>query len=140
MIDDKKLPLGFSAMTDSGVNDKAIYFTYELSQLLSNRLGISNYGSKLKEICLIFMAINPKTHSFRSDKKLWQWKSGVFGMFVNVPDYEEYCRITEKEVAQKIISKMFLESIKKYLWKRKDFDAPKFYTDVEKVLKPILNS
>ncbi len=65
---------------------------------------------------------------------------GRFDMYVNVPNYEEYCKITEKEVAQKIISKMFLDSIKKYLWKRKDFDDPRFYTDVENVLKPILDS
>lgn len=97
-------------------------------------------ADKLKEICMTFMAMDPKTHSFRPDKKFWRWKSGAFDMYVNVPDYEEYCKITEKEVAKKIISKMFLESIKKYLWKRKDFDAPRFYIDVEKVLNPILGS
>ncbi len=139
-MSNEKLPIAFSAMADMNVNKEAIFFTYELSQLLSNKINISDYGEKLKEICLIFMAMDPSTHSFRPDKKLWSWKYGVFGMYVNVPDYDEYCKIKNNLYAKKIIIKMYLESIKKYLWKRKDFDAPRFYTDVEKILKPILNS
>ncbi len=140
MICDEKIPLGFSAMVDMGVKDEVVFFTYELGQFLSGNLNISDYGSKLKEIFLIFMAMDPTTHSFRPDKKFWRWKSGAFDMYVNVPDYKEFCKITKKEEARKVIIKMFLESIKKYLWKRKDFDAPKFYTDVERVLKSILDS
>jgi hypothetical protein len=134
----KNITIGFSAMVDMGVDDKAVFITHELGLLLSNNLNISDYGEKLKETCMIFMAMDPATHSFRQDKKLWSWKHGVFGMYVNVPDYEEYCKITTKAEAKKVISKMFLESIKKYLWKRKDFDAPKFYDDVERVLKPVM--
>ncbi len=136
----KNITIGFSAMVDMGVNDEAVFFTHEMSLLLSNNLSISDYSSKQKEVCMIFMAMDPDTHSFRPDKKFWRWKSGAFDMYVNVPNYKEYCKITKEEKARKIIAEMFLESIKKYLWKRKDFDAPRFYIDVEKVLNPILGS
>ncbi len=138
MVGNEKLDLGFSTMYDMKVKRSNVNFSNEYSKFLDKNLQIKKYGNKIKEICLIFMAMDPATYSFRPDKKFWRWKSGVFDMYVNVPDYETFCNATHDE-AKKIIAKLYLTSIKKYLWKRKDFDAPKFYKDVKEVFKPILD-
>ncbi len=139
MITHKNTPFGFSPMYDMDVKRSNVDFSNEYSIFFEKKLQIADYTDKLKEICLIYMAIDPTSHSYRPNRKFWRWKSGIFDMYVNVPDYQKYCNATRKE-AKKIIAELFLESIKKYLWKRKDFDAPKFYTDVERVLKSILDS
>ncbi len=129
----------FSSMSDDKIDFKLLNQDKYLESILNENLNIDNYSKKINRIILIYMAMNPETPPLRPDKKFWRWKSGSFDMYVNVPDFQKYCNATHKE-AQKIIAELFLYSIKKYLWKRKDFDAPKFYTDVEKVFKPILDA
>ncbi len=126
-------------MSDEEIDFSILHQDRYLENILNKNLIINNYTGKIKEIGLIYMAMNPQKPSLRPDRKFWRWKSGSFDMYVNVPDYEKFCNATHKE-AKKIIAKLYLASIKKYLWKRKDFDAPKFYKDVKEVFKPILNS
>ena len=129
--------LVFSSMSDEKVNFSILHQDRYLEDILNKSVKIDSYSEKIEEIGLIYMAMDPTTHSFRPDRKFWRWKSGVFDMYVNVPDYEKYCQATEAE-AKKIIAQLYLDSIKKYLWKRKDFDAKQFYSDVKEVFKPIL--
>ncbi len=126
-------------MSDWNVDDTLVETDRNIVEIINKSLSINSYTKKMSRINLVFMAMDPTTHSFRPDRKFWRWKSGSFDMYVNVPDYEKFCNATHKE-AKKIIAKLYLASIKKYLWKRKDFDAPKFYKDVKEVFKPILNS
>ena len=42
MVGEEKLPLGFGAMVDMKVDEKAICFSYDLSVFLSRSLNISN--------------------------------------------------------------------------------------------------
>ncbi len=128
----------FSSMSDKEVAYSLLHQDRYLQEILNKNLLMENYTKKIKEIGLIYMAMDPQKPNLREDRKFWRWKSGFFDMYVNVPDFKKYCNATHKE-AQQIIAELFLYSIKKYLWKRKDFDAPKFYTDVEKVFKPILS-
>ncbi len=135
----KKQGFVISSMLDIKTNKYLLVISSSFYNLLNINLHISNYTNQQKEIGFIFMAMNPQKPALRPDRKFWRWKSGSFDMYVNVPDYEKFCNATHKE-AKKIIAKLYLASIKKYLWKRKDFDAPKFYKDVKEVFKPILNS
>ncbi len=128
----------FSSMSDEQIDFSLLSQDNHLRELLNKNLDIEDYTQKIKRVGLIYMAMDPKISNVRENRKFWRWKSRFFDMYVNVPDYWIYCNATHKE-AQKIIAELFLYSIKKYLWKRKDFDAPKFYTDVEKVFKPILS-
>ncbi len=130
----KRVKNGFviSCMSDMKPPRNNIYTSTDLSKILNQKLKISNYSEKIKELGLIFMSIDPETHSFRPDKKIWRWKSQVFDMYINVPDYNKFCKATPEE-AQQIIKELFISGIEKYLTKRKDIDYKKLSEDIKKV-------
>lgn len=125
-----------SSMSDMSVNHDNLISTNALVDALNQKLKISNYSDKVQEVGLIFMAIDPSSHSFRPDKKIWRWKSSVFDTYINVPDYEVFCKATEIE-AQQIVGNMFLQGIKTHLSKRTDIDHKRLYADVKQVFEKI---
>ncbi len=89
------------------------------------------------------MVMEPKTSSFRPDRKFNQRKIKSFDMYMNVPDYNKF-RTATKQEAKKIIAELYLSGIKKYLSKQKDFKHELFYKDVKQlfekegiILKPL---
>jgi len=96
------------------------------------KLKLIGYSEKIKQICLIFMALDPTTYSFRQDKHFWRWKRGVFDMYMNVPDYTAFCNATPLQ-AKQTVAQLYLKGIKTYLAKRKDIDHQKLYNDVKQV-------
>ena len=80
------------------------------------------------------MAINPETHSFRPDKIINRRKNPIIELYMNVPDYEKFRSATKLE-ARKIIAKLYLSGIKKYLSKQKDFKYELFYNDVKELFE-----
>ena len=117
-------------MLDMKSKKHVLHISQEFDLLFEKKIQISNFSKKIKQIALIFMAINPKTHSFRPDKKFWRWKDGNFDMYLNVPDYEKFCN-ADKKKAKVIIAELYLTGIKKYLSKQKDFNHELFYKDVK---------
>ncbi len=135
----KKLNNGFviSNMSDMKPPRVNVFAGTDLTELLNQKLKMSDYSEKIKEVGLIFMSIDPDTHSFRPDKKIWRWKSQVFDMYINVPDYNVFCTASVKE-AEQIINKLFISGIDIYLSKRNDIDYKKLRNDVEMVFQAIV--
>ena len=123
-----------SSMTDWHVNDTLIETDRELVSILNQSLQINGYTKKITRVNLVFMVMNPSTHSFRPDKKFWRWKAGHFDMYMNVPDYDKFRTATKPE-ARKIIAELYLTGIKKYLSKQKDFNHELFYKDVKELFQ-----
>jgi len=118
-----------SSMSDMGATDKIINYSIDLRTIINKHLNLRNYSEKIIEICMVFMAIDPKTHSFRPDKKFWHWKSGLFEFYINVPDYEAFCKATESE-ARTVIALLFLKGIDRFLSKRKDINTKQLRADL----------
>jgi len=124
--------VGVSSMTDMYVKDYTKFLSWYFMEIFGN-IDIRNYSSSISNICLIFMAMKPDTFSFRPDKNIWRRKTHTFDMYVNVPDYEAFCNASETQ-ARQIIANLFLQSIEKYLSKRKDIDFRRLYDDVKSCL------
>jgi len=131
-----------SSMSDMNVPSKNIDTDIELKKLINDNLNIINYSTKIKELYMTYMVIDPKTKSFRADKKFWHWKTGLFDFFINVPDYEAFCKATEIE-ARSIIAQLFLKGINTYLSIRNDINHKQLLTDTinlfvnEAIITPI---
>ncbi len=131
-INSLKKDIVFSSMVDMNTQKHVLHISNEFDLIFDKKIKVSNFNNKIKQIALIFMAINPKTHSFRPDKKFWRWKAGNFDMYLNVPNYQFFCTATKTE-ARKIIAELYLTGIKKYLSKQKDFNHELFYKDVKEL-------
>jgi len=118
-----------SSMSDMDVPSRNVNTDVSLQALVNENLTLDNYSVKISELCMIYMAIDPKTHSFRPDKKFWHWKEGIFRFFINVPDYEAFCKATESE-ARSIIALLFLKGIDRFLSKRKDINTKQLRGDL----------
>ena len=127
-----------SCMIDNKPPKANVFASTDLTELLNKNLKISKYSNKVKEIGLIFMAINPDTHSYRPDRKFWRWKRGIFDMYINVDDYQIFCKTTPND-ARKTVAQLYLTGIETYLSKRKDIDHKKLYEDVKRVFVEKLN-
>ena len=127
----RQLDSGFviSSMADMNSKRANILSAMDIDQLLQQKLKTSDYSDKIKKIGFVFIALDPKK-SKRENNKVWRWKSSVFEMYVNVPDYKKFCKSTEAE-ARKIIAKLFLSSLETYLSKRKDINYKQLYVDVK---------
>ncbi len=133
-INSKKSNFVFSSMTDNRVEKDILSICWDLSQISNKESKISKYTDKFQQIALTFMAINPQTHSFRPDKKFWRWKAKNFDMYMNVPDYEAFCK-ADKNGAKKIVAELYLKAIEKYLSKQKDFKHKLFYKDTKELFE-----
>jgi len=118
-----------SSMIDMRVPIVNTHADAYFDEIINNYLDLKKYSDKITEINMVYMAINPKTYSFRPDKKFWHWKSGLFEFFINVPDYEAFCKATESE-ARSIIALLFLKGIDRYLSKRKDINCTQLLADL----------
>ena len=121
-----------SSMTDMAVNIETVGDTNLINYLLNDNLALSKYTEKIREMGLIFMALDPTTHSFRPDRIFWRWKRGIFDMYMNVPDYQAFCNATPLE-AKITIAQLYLKGIKTYLAQRNDIDHEKLYQDMKKL-------
>ena len=127
----QQIEFGFSGMNDENISKMPVLICSEFTNYFY-KFNISDYSNNYKELCFIHMAIDPNTHSFRPDKKILRRKQNRFDMYLNVPDYKKFRTATKPE-ACKIIAKLYLVGIKKYLSKEKDFNHELFYKDVKKL-------
>jgi len=118
-----------SSMSDMDVPSRNVNTDVSLQAMVNENININNYTSKISELYMTYMAIDPKTRSFRPDKKFWRWKNGEFEFFINVPDYEAFCKATENE-ARTIIALLFLKGIDRFLSKRKDINTKQLLADL----------
>ena len=127
---------GFSStwMYDMGISNDITYEDLPLLKIINENMNINKYSNKTKKFSFIYMAINPDTRSFRPDKKIMRRANPILQLFMNVPDYDKFRKSTKTE-ARKIIAKLYLTGIKKYLSKQKDFNDELFYNDVKKVFE-----
>jgi len=95
------------------------------------KLQIENYASCL-QLTVFLIALSPESFK-REEKLLFRKKIQEIEIYINL-DYEKLLVSTETETLQ-LIAQTYLLAIERFLMKRKDFDAKKFYTDVEKLFR-----
>jgi len=105
-------------------------FDKKFMGILSN-LHIQNYAD-LNGITTILVALAPISFP-EKERLLFRRKIQEIEIYINL-DYEKLLVSTETETLQ-LIAQTYLLAIDRFLMKRKDFDAKKFYTDVEKLFR-----
>ena len=123
-----------TSMSDWKIDIKQFHSDQEISDILNNCLNLKVYTNLFKQILFISMAITPETKSFRLDKKIMRRKFQTIELYINVPDYNKFRTATKPE-ARKIIAKLYLSGIKKYLSKQKNFKHELFYKDVKELFE-----
>jgi len=122
--------IGTSFMLSDEFVTKLVHNT-DIRIPLNLELTIEKYTNTLKRLVLIFIAINPNKGLQRADKARYLRKEKKLQLFVNL-DRERLEKATQQEALQ-MMCELYLESIEKYLTKRKDFDAKRYYHDVKEV-------
>ena len=122
--------IGFSTLISEDYEKKVVddvLIEVELNQSLS----LNNYTQDFSEVVFTYMAVNPQIGVERKDKIRYSRKEKALELFVNL-DRERLEKATQQEALQ-MMCELYLESIEKYLTKRKDFDAKRYYQDVKEV-------
>jgi len=122
--------IGFSQLTSPDFTEKLLY-NFEFEDILNQVLAIHNYTQDFSEVVFTYMAVNPQIGVERKDKIRYSRKEKALELFVNL-DRERLEKATQQEALQ-MMCELYLESIEKYLTKRKDFDAKRYYQDVKEV-------
>jgi len=122
--------LGTSFMLTEEFENKLVFNT-DIRIPINKELTIEKYSNVVKEFCLIYMALPPGKAIQRADKLRFSRKYKMLDLFVNM-DIARLEKATQQEALQ-MMCELYLESIEKYLTKRKDFDAKRYYQDVKEV-------
>ena len=130
MIDVEKQTIWTNFMMDKDSASKIKSVDIKILTLLSN-LTIQNYTTYTK-IITVLVALAPISFP-EKERLVVRKKFNKLEIYINL-DYEKLLVSTETETLQ-LIAQTYLLAIERFLMKRKDFDAKKFYTDVEKLFR-----
>ncbi len=129
----KKSDFIISTIADDGANNN-INLTLEIKALLNKQLVLSNYvNDNINHftVTYIILASNSDGVNWLEGKR-FKRKEKNFTLSIKLADYEQFCN-AEKITAKKIIAEQFLNAVQLHLPKEKDFDFPKFYTDLSEL-------
>ena len=130
MIDIEKQTIWTNFMMDKDSASKIKSVDVRILTLLSN-LTIQNYTTYTK-IITILVALAPISFP-EKERLVVRKKFNKLEIYINL-DYKKLLVSTETETLQ-LIAQTYLLAIERFLMHRKDFDAKKFYTDVEKLFR-----
>jgi len=130
MIDIEKQTIWTNFMMDKDSASKIKSVDVRILTLLSN-LTIQNYTTYTK-IITVLVALAPISFP-EKERLVVRKKFNKLEIYINL-DYEKLLSSTETETLQ-LIAQTYLAAIDRFLMKRKDFDAKKFYADVEKLFR-----
>lgn len=99
-----------------------------IEETLNLHLAITNYSSEVKEYIFVFIAVNPLYGLPRADKVQFLRSLKAVRVFMNMS--KENLEKSDNELIR-AMCELYLQSIKTYLSKRKDFLADAFYADVK---------
>jgi len=111
--------------------DKIASYHQKIYPLL-DLLDCKNYSATVEHFIVILVAFSPQTFP-EKDKLFFRRSKNEIEIRINV-DYEKLLVSTETETLQ-LIAQTYLLAIERFLMKRKDFNAKKFYTDVENLFR-----
>ena len=123
--------ISLSYFSEKNLTNKLIQEHQKIYPLL-DLLDCKNYSATVEHFIVILVAFSPQTFP-EKDKLFFRRSKNEIEIRINV-DYEKLLVSTETETLQ-LIAQTYLAAIDRFLMKRKDFDAKKFYTDVEKLFR-----
>jgi len=127
-----------TSISDHAVNLENIFTCNDVENLLNQNLTIDHYSEKIQQLFFISVATEPGKGIPRPDGMSYHWKHKTLKLIQNL-NYDSF-RKASKDEALHMMADLYLSSIDTYISKRKDFDAKRFYNDVDKLFEPILKS
>jgi len=114
--------------------DNNIFLVNTMEEILNENLLLENYSSeKIKHITYIYIVYPQRINQAQwVERKYYKAKERKYFIDIKVPDYERFCSAEKTEVLQ-IMAEQTLRGSQLFLSKEKDFDFPKFYTDLSEL-------